>query len=222
MRKLGSFFRDNVNLAQLATAQMIYYANKGEIQLACHGQGQTAKNRRFHIDRNKLSDERWIYWDRDRNESLFLRKRSGIQIPAMGDNVGQIWELDRVARNAAGAAYTFEWWLRDIDFGEVVRGWRGRKTNGRFLQLEYDARDAVIHVVEVYRDGTLSQTINFSLDGGAGTLPFTLPITFGVGGLRISRPQRLLGQAQRWSFRGRTTTASDTSITRLLIGAEDA
>ena len=222
-RKLGSYFRDQVNLARLDTSQLDYYSHKQEVILACHASGQTAKNRRIHMDLNKRSEigERWIWWDVDRNESLFMRKKNEIHIPAFGDEQGRIWEADKVGRSRNGAGYAFSWFLKPSDYSEVIPGWQGRKKNLRFLQIEYDARSAATHSVDVYADGNLRQTIDFSLTGSGATLPAVLPFTLGTNTLLTTARRRLRGQGVRFAFRGRSATNDeDVSISRVLVGLE--
>lgn len=223
-RKLGAWVREQINLAQLASAEFEYYSHKLEVELACHAAGGTAKNRRLHMDLNRRDlGERWIWWDRDRNEAFFLRKKNEILVPAMLDNAGQLWELDRPNRNANGSAYTFEAFLKDTDFSELQPAWRGRKKNGRFIQVEYDPLGSATLVCEVIRDGDLKQTINFSLTGGPAALPVTLPVTLGADSFLTTDRKRLLGQATRWGFRFKGTGLNeDVSIARVLIGLEVA
>jgi len=222
-RKLGSYVREQINVGQLVDAQMVYYPNKQEIMLACAAQGQTTKTRRLHMDLNKRSEvgERWLWWDRDQNEALFLRKIDEVMTPAMVDNVGQLWLLDRTARNKDGSAYQFSWFLKPSDFSEVIPGWQGRTKNLRFLQLEYDARSAATHTVEVYADGDLIQTIVFTLTGSGATLPATLPFVLGSETLLVTQRRRMTGQGVRISLRGTSTAVNeDVSISRVLIGLE--
>jgi len=222
-RKLGSFVRDNVNLAQLAFAQLFYYSNKQEVLLGCHGSGQTAKNRRLHLDLNRRTEigERWIWWDRDRNEALFLRKVSEIATPAFINNAGQMFLLDRTDRNNNGSAYTFEVFTRDSDFAEIVPGWQGRYKNLRFIQLEYDPRSTGTISMEVYVDGSLLQTISLTLTAGAAALPQILPFVLGTGSLLSSIRRRLRGRARRVAVRITSSAVNvDVSFVRLLIGLE--
>lgn len=222
-RKLGSWARDNINLSRLAWAQMIYYSNKAEIQLACSATGQTAKGRRLHLDLGRKTEvgERWLWWDADRNEALFLRRKSGVDIPAMGDNAGQIWELDQTTRNRNGSAYTFEWFLSDTDFSPLIPEWRGRKKNLRFIQLEYDPRGTASHSVDIYRDGSKRQTVSFSLTGGPAALPQVLPVTLGVDVPKLTPRKRAKGQCTRFAARGISTGVNeDVSLLRILIGLE--
>ena len=222
-RKLGSFVRQNVNLAQLASAQLIFYSHKQEVYLGCHASGQTAKNRRLHLDLNRRTEigERWIWWDRDRNEALFLRKISEIATPAFIDNAGRLFNLDRTDRNANGSAYTFEVFTRDSDFAEIVPGWQGRWKNLRFIQLEYDPRSAATISLEIYADGSLLQTISLTLTAGAAALPVTLPFTLGTESLLTSVRRRVRGRARRVAIRILSTVVNvDVSFTRILLGLE--
>lgn len=224
-RKLGSFHRDNLNLPRLRYGQMIYYAHKQEAILGASAIGQNAKNRRLHLDLNRRTEigDRWIWWDRDRNEALFTRKVAGIDIPAMIDEQGRLWNLDQTERNAEDSAYTFEWFTRDSDFGEIVPGWQGRYKNLRFLQVEYDAKSAASHDIEIYIDGILRQTITFNLASSGAVLPFVLPALLGETGLQLSARRRAVCRGRRIAFRGRSTVVNnDISIMRLLIGLEAA
>ena len=224
-RKLGSFVPDRLNLAQLATAQLVWHAQKQIAMLAAHGAGVTLKNRRIDFDlrRRQDSGERWVFWDRDRNEALFMRKKNEVLIPAFGDAAGTIWELDQASRNVGGTAYTFEWELNDTDFAQVVPGWSGRKKNGRFIQLVHDPRQAATHTVEAFRDGAKTQTIQFSLSGaGSAVLPAVLPVALAAGAtMKATTRRRLLGQAIRWGFRGYSSGINaDVSVTKLILGLE--
>ena len=222
-RKLGSWHRDNINLARLAWAQMVYYSHKQEVQLACSGVGQTAKNRRLHMDLNRRMElgERWVWWDRDRNEAFFLRKESEIHVPAMIDNVGQLWKLDQADRNAAGAAYIFEFFLADTDFSQIMPGWQGRYKNGRFIQIEYDGKSTATVSIEIYGDGALLQTISQTLTAGAASLPRALPFVLGTGSLLTTPRRRLRGRARRYAVRVTSSVVDvDVSFTKLLLGLE--
>ena len=222
-RKLGSFFADSINLSLLSSAQWVYYAHKQVAMLACHAAGQTTKNLRVDFDVRQTQEvgERWLLSDRDRNEALFMRKKSEVLIPAMGDAVGQIWELDQAGRNKDGTGYESTWETADVDFGRLL-GRAGRKTSGKFIQLIYDPRQSATLTLEVQRDGDTKQTIQFSLDAQSGAFPYTLPFTLGgTRALRVTRPKRLLGQAYRWAFKGTTSGINaDASVAGLMIGAE--
>ena len=221
--KLGAFFRDNVNLAQLATAQWIYYAHKGVASLACHGQGQTAKNRRLDFDVLKAKEigERWVFQERDRNEALYIRKESEIGVPAMFDEDGLLWELDRSSRTQDGSGYSMTWEIWDSDFAQLVPEWASRKKNGRFLAILYDPKTASTHTIDVIRDGDIRQSIDFSLKAGGVTLPVTLPVTLTESVPTLTAKKRLLGQFTRLGLKGRSAGAgNDVSLMELQIGVE--
>lgn len=226
-RKLGDFMRTEINLAELASAQLVYFAQKQRAMLACHGQGATAKNRRIDFDvlRKEETGERWLFHDRDRNEALYLRKGSDEQRqPAMGDAAGQLWRLEQTTRTKDGDAYSFEWAIWDADFSELVPGWAGRLKNLRFLELEYDPKNVANHAVGVLRDGELKQTVTFELSPASTTsLPVTLPFTFPgeTRTLKATAKRQLYGQARRLGFQGSSTgTGEDASVAKLYVGVE--
>jgi hypothetical protein len=221
--RLGPWFRDNINRAELLNAHLIWDGDRQKAELACAVSGQTQKNRRVVLDLSRRRDlgERWSYWDADRNEALFLRRVSGSLLPAIGDASGRIWNLEQSARNRNGSAYAFEWFLRDTDFGELLSGWRGRVKNLRFFRLLYDTRSLGSHTVEVWHDGERRQTVAFDLEAGPPTLPVTLPVTLSTGNMLMTRPRRLTGQATRLALRGiSTVTDFDLSVAGLLLGLE--
>lgn len=227
-KKLATWISENIELSVLNTSQIVYYSQKQEVMIACSQTGSTAKDRRLHMDLNRKADqgERWISWDRDRNEALFMRKTLGVLLPCYGDQNGQFWRLDHPTRSIEGdsAGYTFEWFLKDDDFSSVIPAWHGRKKNCRFIQLEYFPRTATTHVVEVYRDGQFKQSITLTLatTGAAlGTSGATLPFMLGVSAIAMSIRRRMEGQCVRLALRGTTTGDNqDISITRILIGLD--
>ena len=222
-RQLGSWIRDNVARSQLPTAQLIWDGDRQRLSVACHLVGQTQKNLRIDLDLSQRQSmgERWLYWDADRNEALFMRLVSGSLLPAMGDGSGRIWNLEQAARNRNGAGYSFEWFTRDTDLGEIDGRFRGRLKNLRFLKLLYDARPQGTHSVDIYRDGERKQTVDFDLEAGAPTLPVTLPFELGVETLQSSPAQRLYGQAERIALRGISSVADfDLSIAGCILGVE--
>jgi hypothetical protein len=221
-KKLGSFMRERVNLSQLATAQLVYYEQKAVAMLACHQAGLTTKNIRITLDTLDAAEtgEKWAYSDRDRNEALFMRKEGNFAIPAMVDANGKLWELDRTNRSQDGAAFTFEWQLWDTDFSQFVGQAVGRRTAGRFLQLEYDPRNAATHTINVNRDGGLAQSLSFNLAEQPATLPAVLPFVLGQASPKRTEQKRLKGIAYRWAFAGHTTSAVDVSLMKLYIGLD--
>lgn len=222
-RQLGSWIRENINRSQLTSAQLIWDGGRQKLSIGCAAIGQTQKNQRIDLDLSQRSTlgERWLYWDADRNEALFMRLVSGVLQPAFGDGVGRVWNLEQAARNRNGSGYTFEWFMRDTDLSEVNPRWRGRDKNLRFLKLLYDARVQGTHSVDIWRDGEKKQTVDFNLVAGAPTLPVTLPFTLGGETLQSSPAHRLYGQAERIALRGiSTVTDFDISIAGVILGVE--
>lgn len=220
-RKLGRYLPDNISRTRLPLAHLVYYSDKLQALLACSASGSSVNDRIVAMDvaRRQSIGERWVWHDRDVAQALFLRKVSDVLIPAIGDDAGQVWELDRSARNRDGAGYTFEWWTADSDFSQFVDGWAGKLKNLHYLQLIYDPRSVTQHTVEVLHDGVQRQTVTFDLTSSGITLPAELPATFGAEGLQATRIRRLRGQARRLSLRGSTSAAdADASIAGAIIG----
>ncbi len=224
-RKLGQYLTGTINLGRLPWANLVYYSQKRAAHLASAAPGQNLKNRRIDLDLNREQDqgERWIYWDRDDNECIFMRRSGTTQtlLPVMGDNVGQVWLLDQINRDKNGQAYTCEFFLADTDCSQFVPQWAGKWKNLRYLQVEWDPRSTANMTFEIYRDGKMSQSLVVPLTAGGLVLPFTLPAVFGAETLQVSNKRQILGRARRFAVRGYITqTDADISISRLILGVE--
>jgi hypothetical protein len=222
-KKLSRYIPDKISRPMLTRCQLRYNPDRQKVVLACAAQGSTTLNRRLTLDYNNKAEvgERWIIEDRDVNESLFMRRDAADNVlkPIMGDDVGQLWKLDTDARTKDGAGYTFEWWTADSDFSQLAPTFMGKSINGAYIQLVYDPRGSVDHTIRVWRDGTMRQSIPFTLSGGDNTLPFVFPIVFGASTMMATRKRRLLGSARRWAFQGLSSaTGADVSIAGLILG----
>lgn len=226
VKKLGpSWLADAIYGERLPWAQMVYDERALEVCLAHASVGSGKNDRRLHMDLSALEQggENWIEWDRDVSEALFMRQVNKVLRPAIADDAGQVWNIARQNRDKNGAAYEFEWWMADTDFGEVAPQFKGKKKNLRWLKVEHDSRSDATHTIEVWRDGVFRQTLTLSLTAPAPVFPFTFPLTFNPPVHRLAPvrgAKRLQGQATRIALRGKTTTAADVSLTRLLIGME--
>lgn len=231
-RKLGRFLPNTINRQQLKYADVVYYGDKRVAYMACAPLGTTTKTLRVSLDVAAAQDlrlspevpvatpvgERWGIEDRDLNAALFMRKVNGVLIPAMVDDVGQLWNLDQPDRLKNGASYGFEWWTHDTDFRQVNPALAGKILNAQFLQVIYDPRQVVTHAIDVFADGVKTNTINAVLSGRGAVLPVVLPFTLGADSIAVTAPYRVRGHARRWSFRGFSDAAGDTSIAGLIFG----
>ena len=209
-----------------------YYGDKRVAYTACAPLGATTKTFRLALDVSAARalppspevpvavpvGERWVVEDRDVNAALFMRKVNGILIPAMVDDVGQLWNLDQPDRLKNGVAYAFEWWTHDTDFRQLDPALAGKLQNAQFLQVIYDPRQVVTHAIDVFADGVKTNTINAVLAGRGAVLPVVLPFTFGADSIAVTTPYRVRGRAYRWSFRGFSSAAADISIAGLIFG----
>lgn len=237
-KKLGQFAKEQINLALLEQADVVYYSDLRKVILSHAAIGQTTKNRRLELDltqREEVGDN-WLTWDRDRNETLLMRRKpggGGRSVPVIADETGQFWSLDARDRSKNGAGYRFEWFLRDTDFGQLLQGFSGRPKNLVFLQLIFDPVSKATHTVELWIDGRKRQTITFTLGGGGIVLddplravlqPFSPgTATFGSSTLRPTPRRRLKGQAVSLALRGYSTgNREDVAIAKILIGLKRA
>lgn len=226
-RKLGRFPSENTAIDLLAHADLIYDADRPKAMLAYGRNGSVQKDRRLDLDLTSQAEvgENWVTHDRDVNECLFLRAVNGVETPTIGDAAGQLWTLERVNRNKANAGYTFEWFMRDTDFSQVLPQWGGRKKNLVFLQIEFDPRGSGTHTVEVWRDGKLKQTLTFTMASGSGIVfgdaasdTFDQGV-FGGDNLQNTAFRKLKGAATRIALRGYSSGVNeDISVAKLRLG----
>ena len=212
---LRTFMRDNFNLSRLSRAQVKWYEEKKELHILLAALGASSENRRLVIDFNE-ERTRVFTVSKDINESMwFERDSSDIFRPVIGDNAGFAWNIDKVDRAVAGAAYTLRVQTANTDFSDIEKDWMVKKLFYR-LHLEYEPTGNYNVPVDVIVDGRTIGTVNFNQGGSGTTLPFTLPAVLGGGELR-RRSRDIGGEGYYISLSIRESTTSNPKLARAWI-----
>ncbi len=164
--KIKRWVRENVALDRLNQVVSLWDEAESTAIFVLPKAGSTVNNLRLMFD---FSDFRttgaikFSWSERDTAEALFLRKDTdGLERPAIGDNAGKVWMLNQAARTKGGA-YAGEYQTAETDLRFVDPGLACIKKNADWLELEFNPPGAASTLtVEVYFDGTLSQTLSFN------------------------------------------------------------
>ncbi|MCI0526652.1 MAG: hypothetical protein L0Y56_04260 [Nitrospira sp.] len=218
--KMDEFVRSNINLSKLQFSQMIYYEEKNEIHVTMSKTSSTARDARLVLDTSNPSKRRFRFSDKDRNESLWVRRDAqGIERPVSGDNAGFVWLLDRDARNKDGMGYTGQFQTSHMDFKELDPKLGTVRKIGKFLELVAEPVGNNISV-DVLWDNIFTHAIQFSFGSSGAVLgAFILGVDklSGEAGI-VSKRKRLLGSGKRLSLIVRNTVANqDFSVIKFYV-----
>lgn len=205
--QMGDYLRTEINQSRLDLAQMIWYGNKRQVQIAVPASGSTVNNRRIVGDLSAGS-LRILPSRRDTCSAIALRRatRTSPPRPIIGDNAGFVWQLDQAARTKDGAGYRgqFEYAPRECYAGSSRRG------NLAFLDVIFQEKGNYDLTVEVHRDGALSETKIFSQQSAGGAIgSFSLDSDV-LGGTTIAnRRHKVGGDALRVKLIGKNEQAGE-------------
>jgi hypothetical protein len=206
-----SFLQDNINLARVQFARAVYYAQKREMHIALAGSGSSVNSVRFIIDFNKEDTTRFLYSDRDVCESLWLRKDSN-NTPRLvsGDNAGFMWLMDQSTKSKNNIGYSASFQTPYMDFSWVDERLASVRKIGQYLEMEVAPTGNWNLSVDVYWDGTYTQTVNFNMGvSGASIGSFTLGTDKLAGDQILTRKKRITGSGRRISLAAYNTGAGE-------------
>lgn len=193
--QMGEYLRTELNQDRLDLAQMIWYGNKRQVQIAVPSTGSTVNNRRLVGDLSSGS-LRILPSRRDSCPAIALRRasRTSPPRPIIGDAEGFVWLLDQSSRSKDGAGYRGQFEYAPRTFFEGG----GRRGNLEFLDLIFQEKGNYDVTVEIHRDGKLSETKLFSQQSAGGAVgSFSLDQDV-LGGTTIAnRRHRVGGDALR-------------------------
>lgn len=117
-------------------------------------------------------------WPKDQANCLFHRKDiSKVLRPTYGSNDGYVYLMDREDRQVAGAAFNGEFKIGHTDFRFLDERFAHKNKLFDYLAVEFKPQGSWNLSVDVYIDGTFSETITFNMDvRDDGLDDFTLDI----------------------------------------------
>ena len=173
--QIEQYFRDTTSLSGLSVLHALYYEAKKQIFFTYRTGSRSTNNTLLHIDMNK-QNPRAAFWPKDQADCLFLRKDNHkVQRPCYGSADGYVYFMDREDRLVGGSAFTGEFKIGHTDFRFLDERLAHKNKIYDYLAVEFLPTGLWDLEVDVYIDGTFSETINFKMDvrdDGLGT--FTL------------------------------------------------
>lgn len=207
--ELGTYLRENINTARLERVQSCFYAFKRKILFGFSGLGSSVNNLIVGLDGHKLDTLQGFRTARDECEALCVRRDPDTKVakPLAGGSTGFVHKLDQEARNKDGAGYTSGFLTRNMELFEGGQ----RNANLKELEIEFVPGGTWNLSIDVYLDGSFSETLTFLLQGVGGVLGSFLLDTdvLGVAAVQNSRA-RLHGSARRVQYQGYNNSANET------------
>jgi len=164
MLQIEEYFRNSTNLAGLENLHAIYYEAKKQAFFTWRTTYRTTNDTLFHIDFNKEA-ARASFWSKDQADCLALRRDiNRVRRPIYGSADGYVYLMDQEDRLVGGAGYTGAFKLGHTDFKWLDTRIAEKNKLFDFLSVEFVPTGTWNLSVDVYIDGTFSETINFLQD----------------------------------------------------------
>lgn len=199
--QVEEYFRNSVSLSGLSVMHSLYYEAKKQAFFTARTGYQANNNTLFHIDFNR-QQPRAAFWDKDSADCLALRKDiNNIQRPIYGAADGYIYLMDREDRLVGGSAYTGEFKIGHTDFRFLDEKFAHKNKIFDYLAIEFVPQGTWNLEVDVYIDGSFSETINYSMDvrdDGLGSFTLDTDLLGREEAQTIQKP--LHGSGRRISF----------------------
>lgn len=162
--QISDYVRKNTSLAGIDMTHAIYYEDKKQIFITGRSSYQTNNDLIIHLDLNK-QQARVAFWDKDAADCLALRRDiNKIKRPIYGAADGYVYLMDREDRLVGASAYTGEFKTGHDDFRWLDETLAHRNKLYDYLAVEFIPHGSWNLSVDVYIDGTFSETIEFLMD----------------------------------------------------------
>jgi len=217
---LGPFIRENFNLAKLDIVRSVYYSAKRQAHFAMASLGSTPNNRRLVVDFNRLDIPRFSVSDRDRPQSMWLRKdANNIPRPIYGSDQGRVYLMDQDSRSHAGAAYNGQFQTPHTDLSFADQSLGTKRKLGDFLELVVEPKGNWNLNVDILWDGAIRDTVAFNMGETGGTLGSFILDTDVLGGDQVlNKKRRITGGGRRISLQGRNSgLGEDFSVAKMYL-----
>ena len=162
--QVEDFMRTHTSLAGLDAMHSVYYEAKKQLFFTARTTYKTTNDLLIHVDFNK-EQPRVALWPKDQANCLAMRRDvTKIPRPIYGSNDGYIYLMDREDRQVAGAAYTGEFKTGHMDFRFLDERLAHKNKLFDYLAIEFKPMGTWDLSVDVYIDGTFSETLIYSMD----------------------------------------------------------
>ncbi len=161
-RLLGieDYLRHTISFSGISSMHTLYYEAKKQAFLSYRTTYRTTNDMLLMIDFNRDQGGRTSLWTKDQADCLALRRdQYSIARPIYGSSDGYVYLMDQEDRLVGVSAYTGRFKTGHTDLGAPAK-------NKIFdsLAVEFMPQGTWNLSVDVYIDGTFSETITFSMD----------------------------------------------------------
>lgn len=164
LMQIEDYYKKNVSLSGVDVCHAIYYEAKKMAFFTARTSYRTTNNTLLHIDFNK-ERPRPALWPKDQADCLAMRRDiNKIPRPIYGGSDGYVYLMDREDRLVGGSGYTGEFKVAHTDFRFLDAGVAHKNKLFDFLAVEFKPKGSWNLSVDVYIDGTFSETIDFLMD----------------------------------------------------------
>lgn len=162
--KVSQYMRNKTSLSGIQYVHTIYYEDKKQAFITTRTSYQTNNDQLIVLDFNG-DQVRPSLWDKDAPDCLTLRKDvHKVQRPIYGAADGYVYLMDKEDRLVHQTAYTGEFKTAHTDFRWADSSLASKNKLFDNLAVEFVPQGNWNLSVDVYIDGTFSETINFSMD----------------------------------------------------------
>jgi len=215
--KIGNYIRENMSMTRIQNTTACYYGYKHEWHLAYSQKGSTYNNRRLVLDLHNIAIPRFRVSTKDICQAMAIsRDDDYLYRPMVGDNAGFVRFIDESTRSKDGIAYTGKFETADVAL--VEKGIR--RANLLYVEAVFKPLGDHNLTLDVYRDGTFSETVALNMGATGGILGSFVLGTDKLGGGNVKNTRaRIVGDCRRVRFVGYNAgVAQDFSISSLIVG----
>ncbi len=162
--QIENYYRSVCSNVGLEHTHAIYYEAKKQAFFTGRTGYRLTNNNLLHLDFNK-QQPRAAFWPKDAADCLALRKDlNKVPKPIYGASDGYVYLMDQEDRLVGGSAFTGEFKIAHTDFRFLDERLGHKNKLFDYLAIEFMPMGTWDLEVDVYIDGTFSETINYSMD----------------------------------------------------------
>jgi hypothetical protein len=201
--QINKFMMDNISLARIRRSCAVWYPLRQAAWFFLPQKGSFENDLRLVVDKSDPNvGVRFLTDRRDSANTAWMRPdEDRVPRPVIGEGP-LVQQMDQLARNKNGVAYTMEFETANTDFGYLDDNLRFKNKSGAFLEIVSDLETRATFEIQVYWDEVLHDTIIFDIGSdGAALDAFVLDTDrLAAAGTKTLR-RRLPGSGKRLRLR---------------------
>ena len=205
--QMHNYLRENVSWLYAEKTQMAFYEIKRKVYVALPAFGSQTNNLMLVLDGHSETTPNFTISTRDQPTALAVRRDDlTVGRPIIGSPDGVVYKIDQDVRTRAdGSGYVGSYETKDLDLVPTGQ----YRANLQELEIVFARGGNWTLTIDVYLDGSYSETLTFLQSSQGGALDFMFLDTdsaiLGYDSLLQSR-QRLRGTCRRIKLRGSNGT----------------